>query len=252
MSDVRLYHADSSGEFRRLLAQTARQSDGIRLIGGSADGREAEQAVREGQPDVLILSLTLQFLDGMELIRRVQTLPHRPRILVLSYMVRDFCIEEAMRCGADYFMLKPCTLPLVLDRVRELAQSDSSMLCGAASPGVGAPDEVVQALIGRMGVSPELSGFRYAAEAVRITLLQGAASMTKELYPQIASAYCVTVPAVERAIRHAIDAAWKHPASAARRMLFPGLGRPSNARFILRIAGACETSSPESLYFNDP
>jgi len=70
--------------------------------------------------------------------------------------------------------------------------------------------------------------------------------MTKELYPQIALMHHVTVSAVERAIRHAIDSAWKNPASSARRMLFPGGDRPSNGRFILRIASACETSSLES------
>ena len=246
MNAIRICHADSSGEFRRLFADALRRTDGMLLLGSSADGREAERTVREAQPDVLVMSLALQFLDGMELIQRVQKLPRRPRILVLSYLVRDFCIEEAMRCGADYFMLKPCTLSLVIDRARELAQMDGGVLYGAALPGVAAPEGLVQALLGRMGVAPELSGFRYAAEAVRITLMSGAESVTKELYPQIALANHVTVSAVERAIRHAIDAAWKSPGTSARSRLFPGRDRPSNSCFIRRIASACETSSVES------
>lgn len=246
MGSIRIYHADSSGEFRRLFAQSVREREGLQLIGSSPDGREAEQAVRNAFPDVLVTSLTLQFLDGMELISRVSRLPRRPKILVISYLVRDYCIEEAMRLGADYFMLKPCTLPLVMDRIRELALMDRASLGGAALPGISAPDPLVQALLSRMGVAPELSGYRYMTEAVRITLMHGGVSMTKDLYPRIASTYHVTVFAVERAIRHAIDAAWKHPASAARSTLFPDRGRPSNGRFIQRIASACETSSLES------
>jgi len=243
---TRICHADSSAEFRRLFAQAAAQAESLLLCGSTADGREAERLVRELQPDIVVMSLTLQFVDGMELIARIKRLPNAPRILVVSYLVRDFCIEEAMRLGADYFMLKPCTLSLVLERAQELASAGAKACSGAAVPGIAAPGPLVQALISRMGIAPELSGFRYTAEAVRITLLHGEIGITKELYPQIAETFHVTVPAVERAIRHAIDTAWKRPASHARRQLFPGRDRPSNSRFIARIAGACETSQLES------
>lgn len=246
LSAIRICHADSSGEFRRLFSEALRRTDDMQLCASCADGREAERLVSQMQPDVLVLSLTLQFLDGVELIRRVRKMARRPRILVLSYLVRDYCIEEAMRCGADYFMLKPCTLPLVLERARSLAQMDAGVVHGAALPGIPAPDALVKALIGRMGVAPELSGYRYAAEAVRITLLGEAQSVTKDLYPQIALVHHVSVGAVERAIRHAIDAAWKSPASTARSRLFPGRDRPSNGCFIRRIASACETSAADS------
>jgi len=246
LAQIRICHADSSAEFRRLFAQAAEQCEGLQLCASAADGREAERMVRESRADVLVTSLTLQFVDGMELISRISRIVPRPKIIVLTYLVRDYCIEEAMRLGADYFMLKPCTLSLVLERAKELALSAQNALCGAALPGIPSPDPVVCALLSKMGVAPELSGYRYMAEAVRITLLHGALSTTKELYPQIALMNHVTVSAVERAIRHAISSAWKHPASIARRQLFPGLGRPSNTHFIARIARACETSSSES------
>jgi len=140
----------------------------------------------------------------------------------------------------------PKQMAMTSERAKELALSAQNALCGAALPGIPSPDPVVCALLSKMGVAPELSGYRYMAEAVRITLLHGALSTTKELYPQIALMNHVTVSAVERAIRHAIAPAWKHPASIARRQLFPGLGRPSNTHFIARIARACETSSSES------
>lgn len=242
---IRVCHSDSSGEFRRLFALSAARSGSFLLCGSTADGREAERLVREQEPDVLVTSLTLQFIDGMELIARVRRLPRRPKVLVLSHLVRDFCIEEAMRLGADYFMLKPCVLPVVFDRMRELAElSDAAQ--SAVAPGVAPPDLLVQALLRRMGLSPELSGYRYAAEAVRLLLLQGGASMSKELYPQVASAFHVSAPAVERAIRHAVDRAWRRPGSPSRRSLFPGPDKPGNSRFLLRIASACETSSLES------
>lgn len=242
MGQIRIYHADCSSDFRKLFKQAVCQTPDMLLLGSSPDGSVAERSIRQMQPDVLVMSLTLQVVDGIELIDRVCKLACRPRIIVVSYLVRDFCIEEAMRHGADYFMLKPCTLPLLLARVRELALLQRETLCGAALPARSDPDSPVDALLDRIGISPELSGYRYVAEAVRITLLHGSGSMTKDLYPQIALIYRVTGSAVERAIRHAIDAAWRGPATAARLSLFPGRDKPSNSRFILRLASFCESS----------
>ena len=68
--------------------------------------------------------------------------------------------------------------------------------------------EVVEYLL-NIGLSPALSGFRYATTAVMIWLdtyaTKGHCSMTKEVYPKVAKEYGTTASRVERAMRHAVE-----------------------------------------------
>ena len=59
----------------------------------------------------------------------------------------------------------------------------------------------------QMGVPCCIKGFRYIADAVEILENDMDVSMTKYLYPTIASRHATTASRVERAIRHAFEVA---------------------------------------------
>lgn len=63
----------------------------------------------------------------------------------------------------------------------------------------------------RMGIYPSVKGFYYIEEAVKIFEAAGCysekLSMTKDVYPEVATAFKTTKTAVERAIRHALNLA---------------------------------------------
>ncbi len=227
MRTIRIYHADASGEFRELFAHAVYLRQNMHLIGSSASGKEAELSVQEMHPDALLTSLALHKMDGMELIKRVNKMHQRPRIIVVSYLVGDFCIEEAARLGADYFMLKPCSLPVLLARIQELVLSP---LSGMLSD----PDSSVADLLSALGMHSSLNGYRYFAEAIQLARhIDGEYRMNK-LYDLIAQANSVHVCAVERSMRHAIDSTWRFATTPMRDMLFPEPEKPGNGRFIAR------------------
>ncbi len=69
----------------------------------------------------------------------------------------------------------------------------------------------VTEVIQKMGIPANLKGYRYIRSAVvmaseDVSMLD---SITKRLYPEIAKLYKTTPSRVERAIRHAITAAWE-------------------------------------------
>lgn len=65
---------------------------------------------------------------------------------------------------------------------------------------------IVDFLIG-VGVKPNLKGFGYLYQAIRITIENNCRipQVTKYLYPEIAELYNDTASRVERAMRHAIE-----------------------------------------------
>ena len=111
--------ADASEEFRHLFAGALAEEDDIVLIGETGDGQEAVRLAREQQPDVMVMDLVLSRMDGLEVLQALAGQSPRPRVLVLSSFARGNMAELAASCGADYYMMKPCKLSTVIERIRQ-------------------------------------------------------------------------------------------------------------------------------------
>lgn len=99
-------------------------------------------------------------------------------------------------------------LRFLLAQIDEMLMSEVPEGTESGTVGIG-EKEVVEYLL-NIGLSPALSGFRYATTAVMIWLDTYATkghhcSMTKEVYPKVAKEYGTTASRVERAMRHAVE-----------------------------------------------
>ena len=56
------------------------------------DGREALALVRQEQPELMILELSLTRMDGITLLRQLNLLETRPRTLVFSAALSDYVL----------------------------------------------------------------------------------------------------------------------------------------------------------------
>lgn len=71
-------------------------------------------------------------------------------------------------------------------------------------------DEYIEEMLFKIGITPNLKGFNYIKEAVKLidkNPNQYCTGITKKLYPDVAKLNNVTSSAVERGIRHAITRA---------------------------------------------
>lgn len=98
-------------------------------------------------------------------------------------------------------------------------------------------------MIHEIGVPAHIKGYQYLREAIMMSVedVEMLGSITKVLYPTIASKYQTTPSRVERAIRHAIEVAWSRGKMETLDALFgytinTGKGKPTNSEFIALIA----------------
>lgn len=98
-------------------------------------------------------------------------------------------------------------------------------------------------MIHEIGVPAHIKGYQYLREAIMMSVedVEMLGSITKILYPTIASKYQTTPSRVERAIRHAIEVAWSRGKMETLDSLFgytinTGKGKPTNSEFIALIA----------------
>lgn len=72
-----------------------------------SDGVEAMGVLGEKNVDLVIVDIRMSGMDGLELMHRMQELPCKPHIVVLSGYGEFQYASEAIRCGAEAYLLKP-------------------------------------------------------------------------------------------------------------------------------------------------
>ena len=130
----RILIADASNEFRKLLCDTIGGEPDLEVVGATGDGQETVRLVREKIPEVLVMDMVLQNEDGLEVLRSLRDLEIRPKILILSGFVRSNVAELAAAEGADYYLMKPCKMTTLLERLRQM----SAPCAGNEGDGAGA------------------------------------------------------------------------------------------------------------------
>jgi DNA-binding NarL/FixJ family response regulator len=107
------------------------QSD-LETCGEAADGESAVPLVRDAEPDVVIMDLSMPGMGGVEATRAI--LAERPttRVLVLSWHADGDHVRAAMSAGATGYLLKGDESQRLVDAVRAVHRGEDRMSEGLA------------------------------------------------------------------------------------------------------------------------
>ena len=87
--------ADTSEEFRTVLAEAIQAEEGLEVVGQTGDGQEAIQLVQDRDPDVLVMDLVLERMDGFDVLEAVKARPMST--LILSSFARGCMADQVDR-----------------------------------------------------------------------------------------------------------------------------------------------------------
>jgi len=92
---------------------------------GEADGAtSALQAIREAMPDFIVLDISLEGPDGLELLKVLRSeYPNLP-VLILSMHDESAYAERALRAGANGYIMKQEATEKVLTAIRHILRGD--------------------------------------------------------------------------------------------------------------------------------
>jgi two-component system response regulator (stage 0 sporulation protein A) len=247
---TRILIADANDEFRTILSDALNAEEDLDVVGAVSNGVDALLKNAELQPDIVIMDLVLAKLDGLEVLQRLTESDNHPQTIILSSFITPKLVSDCSRLGADYFILKPCEMPMLLSRIRMLSHPSK------AFPSLGfettdlhkgqAQDDLeamVTDVIHEIGVPAHIKGYQYLREAIILTIndMEMINADTKVLYPAVAKKFGTTTSRVERAIRHAIEVAWDRGDIEVLQKFFGYTvsnikGKPTNSEFIAMIA----------------
>lgn len=221
-------------EFRMLLE--SERSDCS--VSCSGDGRSTLMKMEALAPDVLVLDQVLPLLDGPAVLNELKNayFPCPPKVVMLTSPGK----EPSLLPGVDEYLTATCDFgPLLLAIHRA-----EDMLQGAlAGLTYGIRSTRIQDHFQDLGMPGNLKGRKYLAYILDLLVPSpGLLDMlTLRLYPAAAHKFSTTPAAVERCIRHAIEATWSRGDMAALERLFglsidPDRGKPTNREFLAMSA----------------
>ena len=81
------------------------------------DGEQALQAVKEGDPDIMVLDLRMPGIDGMEVLRQVRKTHPDLQVVILTGHGTDKDESQAQKLGAFAYMKKPVDIDSLVGTV---------------------------------------------------------------------------------------------------------------------------------------
>ncbi|NLW78698.1 MAG: sporulation transcription factor Spo0A [Ruminococcaceae bacterium] len=234
-----VFIADANGDFSSYLREELDRQSDLCVAGVSDNGVETVHQIEILRPDVLLIDVVLHKLDGIGVLRNLsrKSLPHEPMIVVMSYFVTETLEGHAASLGANYYLIKPFEIGNLLELLRYQAKT------AQRTQVMDDTEFKISELLRDMGVPSHIKGFHYTREAITLTLNLPSTrcGVTNFIYPQVAKKFSTTPSRVERAIRSAIEVAWRRGDIGVQYDLFRNSvsgerGKPTNSEFIATLA----------------
>jgi DNA-binding NarL/FixJ family response regulator len=123
MTAARVYIIDEHVEVRSALAERLASESDLQVIGHSGGAEEALITGKEEKPDVVLIEVKRSDGMGLEILRQLATLPHQPRVAVLTTYPSSWEQEAAQRAGAIAYLLKDIDSQELVRSIASLAQA---------------------------------------------------------------------------------------------------------------------------------
>ena len=253
--------ADDNYEFAMTLTGYIEKESDMEVIGIAKDGNQAVEMILNTEPDIVLLDVIMPHLDGLGVLEKVNQaeMSKRPIFIMISAVGQDKITRRAIELGAEYYVVKPFDINLLMKRMKDFKFYQPSHLKNSSinreikapyieiSPDKKQSEENLEALVTNLihevGVPAHIKGYQYLREAIMMVVndIDIINQITKQLYPDIADKFHTTPSRVERAIRHAIEVAWGRGQTEAVENIFgytvsAAKGKPTNSEFIAMIA----------------
>ncbi|MGC4952439.1 response regulator transcription factor [Actinomadura citrea] len=129
---IKVLLVDDERLIRAGLAAIIDAEDDLEVVGEASDGTEVPGEVRRLRPDVVLMDVRMPRLDGIQATRHLlATVPEPPRIIVVTTFENDEYVYDALKAGANGFLLKRTRPEEILQAIRMVAHGDSLLFPAA-------------------------------------------------------------------------------------------------------------------------
>ena len=257
-TQLKVVIADSNLQERES-KQLSMEARGMKVILSTGDGNKVLKVINDGKADIVVMDMVLSRVDGIGILEESRNICEKKPIIIIQTALRmENLVEQAIKFGADYYMMKPVSNQMLINRVMQLVskrytrESEGSLgnifrknareyeparainnVCS------GNLEIDVTNLLLEIGIPAHIKGYQYIREGIMLSFYDKNMLhyITKCLYPTIAKKYKTTSSSVERTIRHAIEVAFRRGNRQVLEEIFSNTicskkTKPTNSEFI--------------------
>lgn len=118
---------DDSAEAREAISDILSMEPSFYVIGQASGGQQALDFLKQRKADIILMDINMPEMDGFETTRRIKNSYPESTIIMLSVSddVQDFF--EALKLGAQGYLIKNLEPDLWLDYLRSVASGDTPL-----------------------------------------------------------------------------------------------------------------------------
>jgi DNA-binding NarL/FixJ family response regulator len=124
LSRTRILIVDDHSLVREGLRMRIAAFPDLEVCGEATTEEEAVQLVKEKNPDMVIVDISLKSGHGIELIKRIKVISPNTKMLVSSGFQESLYAERALRAGAQGYLNKQDSGEKVIDAIRTILRGE--------------------------------------------------------------------------------------------------------------------------------
>jgi len=129
---ARILLVDDHQVLREGLRSLLEKQADMEVVGDAGDGRTAVQLVRDLRPDIVIMDVNMQGMDGIDATRLIARDYPETKVLALSMYLRKVFVSEMFKCGASGYLLKENAFAEIVQAVRTVRAGEKYVCLKAA------------------------------------------------------------------------------------------------------------------------
>ena len=127
MKKIRVLLVEDQALVREGLAAIFSFQTDMEVVGQAKDGLEAVEMLDSTRPDVILLDLVMPRQDGLTTIPIIKEKRPTAHILVLTSFADNDRVYQAIKSGAEGYMLKDATPAQLIQGIRDVSQGQATL-----------------------------------------------------------------------------------------------------------------------------
>jgi len=127
MDTLRVLVVDDHALFREGIVGILNAQSGIQVVGQAGDGLEASVMAHDLRPDIVLMDITMPGTNGIEATRIIKEDLPATRVIMLTVREEDDLLFEAIRAGADGYLLKTIRGQQLVELLRSTQQGEAAI-----------------------------------------------------------------------------------------------------------------------------
>jgi DNA-binding NarL/FixJ family response regulator len=119
---IRVLLVDDNNLFRLGLSALISAHEDFEVVGDMRGGKEAVQGTLTLNPDVVLMDIMLAGVNGLESVSQIKRRLPKVNIVILTEFRTEDYVREALRVGADGYVLKDASIDELLTAMRSVAK----------------------------------------------------------------------------------------------------------------------------------